>query len=262
MTATPMTLEDALRHQGYTIDLVEAAPLTLSVAGGTIHVPAQVRSVLTWRRFEFDGTTPSTPELGDDLFLGKLPLFSDDYRPVLLSSILDRYRTRRIGYNTPGEFRLAVRRWGNLNMAIYNQRYVSTGVTMPLDDRDALDQLDRTATDEGTSHALVIGSDFPQSLISGDTDYASTGNDRRQADNASSTGSDTTHRTGRDRSIMELLALQREQYLNVDAEVIEAMEGLFLGVFDQGEGVPDHAPYGPYEGDYGFNYRGMWPRDW
>lgn len=232
MTALPETLEDVLRQQGYTIDVTEAAAFDITVPEGTIHIPAMARSSLTWRR-----DTPA--ELGDDLYLGNLPIFADAYRPVILSHILDRFRTRRLGYNTPGEWMLAFRRWGNLNMPYLNRRYTSTGVALPLDDLNVTEQLDRTQ--EETSHGLDIGSDFPQSLISGDTDYATAATDRRTADNLS--GAETRQSTGRHASVMALLAEQRDAYLNVDAEVLAGLESLFLGVYDRGEGDP-RAQYG------------------
>lgn len=222
MTALPMTLESALRHEGYTIDTVEVAELTVTVPTGTIVLPAAVRSVLTWRREE-------QPALGDDLYLSKLPMFAEPYRPVLLSSILDRYRTRRLGYNTPGEWRLAFRRWGNLHMPLFNQRYASAAVALPLDDVAA------------TRHDLIVSSDFPQSVIGDDTDYASSANDIRQAEN------------GRHRSIASLVEEQRTAFLNVDEEIVTGLESLFLGAFDRGElGQPDYEPprNGPLHGIY------------
>lgn len=214
MPALPMTLETALRHEGYTIEPLTIEDFDIAVTGGVIHVPDTQGSQLTWQRGPID------PEPGDDLWLSTLPLFSDEYRPVLLSNILDRFRTRRLGYNTPGEWRLAFRRWGNANMSIFNQRYVSTGVALPLDDHDE--------TVAATRHGLDIESDFPQSIVSGSTDYASSATDRRNADN--------DHLTGRRVSIANLLAEQRSLYLNVDLEVLAELDTLFLGVFDQGEG--------------------------
>lgn len=213
MTALPMTLESALRHEGYTIDTVSVNnPVVIEIPQGTITVPPADRSVLTWQR----GIDPSR---GDALYLDALPMFNEAYRPILLSSVLDRFRTRRLAYNTPGEFRLAMRRWGNLNMTLFNQRYASTAVDMPLDDLAV------------TDHALDVSSDFPQSQISGSASYATASNDHRAADN------------GRRRSIAALLQEQREAYLNVDAEVVDAMEPLFFGIFDRGEmGAPDYAP--------------------
>lgn len=220
MTALPMTLEGALRREGYTIDTEVTTELSITLPTGTLTFPPAAISVLTWARVE-------PPIRGDALYLDALPLFDEAYRPILLSQILDRFRTRRLAYNTPGEFRLAVRRWGNLSMTLFNQRYLSMAVAMPLDD---------TAL---TDHTLDVSSDFPQSLIAAENDYATSALDHRAADN------------GRHRSIASLLMEQRQAYLNVDAEVIDAMESLFLGVFDRGEmGEPDYAP--PYGGLPGF----------
>lgn len=229
MSARPMVLEDALHREGYTIDSEDAPAFDVTIPEGVIHVPAMVRSVLTWRRVE-------DPTLGDDLYLSRLPLFSEAYRPVLLSSILDRYRTRRIGYNTPGEFRLAVRRWGNLNMPVLNRRYVSTAVDLPLDELEV------------SRHDLDVESDFPQSLISGDTDYASRANDLRAVEN------------GRRRTVASLVLEQREAFLNVDTEVVDGMDTLFLSIFDQGESrtpnvyapPPHFYPFGRFTGSDGW----------
>lgn len=237
MTALPMTLEEALRHEGYTIDAAPRNAFDITLPEGTIHVPSMVLSALTWRRDE-----PPTP--GDDLYLSSLPMFSELYRPVLLSSILDRFRTRRLGYDTPGQWRLAFRRWGNLNMTIPNRRYASTAVALELDDRDALDEI--------TDHDLAVGSDFPQSLVSGSSDYASDASDRRHAGNI--------HRTGRVSSVMELLERQRAAFVNVDAEVVEALESLFLGVFDQGESR-QYGYYGPPPTRYGLG-GSLYPWGW
>jgi hypothetical protein len=238
MTALPITLETALRRQGFTIDVVEAAEFTVTVGTGSIVVPAMMRSELTWAR-----TDPAEPNQGADFYLSSIPIFDVAYRPVLLSHILDRFRTRRLGYNTPDQWMLGFRRWVNLNMPYFNQRYRSTAVALPLDDRDATD------IREATTHALDVGSDFPQSLIAGDTDHATDATDRRVADNA------TDRRTGRMQSVAALLNEQRTAYLNVDAEVVAGLENLFLGILDQGEGMrPD--------GDYGYPYRGVRPIDW
>lgn len=235
MTARPMTLETALRDEGYTIESAAAAELTITTDLGVIVIPAEVRSSLVWQR----GTAPTgiDPVPGDDLWLSSLPLFNEAYRPVILSNILDQFRTRRLAYNTPGEFRLAFRRWGNLHMTIFNQRYASTAVIMPLDDTAA------------TDHKLDVASDFPQSQISGSTDYSTTALDSRAAAN------------GRHRPIAELLMEQRQAYLNVDAEVIDAMEVLFLGAFDQPEAdVPnDYSPPQGRSGLSGFWNGESWP---
>jgi hypothetical protein len=238
MTALPMTLEDALRDQGFSIVVAEQPELTITLPQGSIVVPAMVRSELSWGYSE-----PPTPELGADLYLSNLPIFDEAYRPVILSHILDRFRTRRLGYNTPDQWMLAFRRWGNVNMTVPNQRYVSSSVDLPLDDRDETD------TVEATTHGLDIESDFPQSLIGGNTDYATAASDRRVANNS------TLRRTGRSTSIMELLDAQRRAFVNVDNEVLAGLESLFLSLLDQGEGMRP-------AGYYGYPWGGVRPFDW
>jgi hypothetical protein len=238
MTALSMTLETVLRHQGFSITVAERPTFTIALTEGSLVVPAMVRSELTWERDE-----PATPELGADLYLSHLPIFHADYRPVILSHILDRFRTRRLGYNTPGEWMLAFRRWGNLYMPVQNRLYVSTAVALPLDDRDETDEI------EATSHGLDIGSDFPQSIIGGDTDYASAATDKRQADNS------TTRRTGRSVSVMRLIEEQRAAFLNVDEGVLAGLDTLFLSTFDRGEGMRP-------SGDYAYPFGGVRPFDW
>lgn len=222
MTATPMRLEDALRFNGYTIDQTDVDAFDVTVPEGVIHVPAMRLSSLTWR---LGGSRYAEPR--DSFYLRDLPVFADDYRPVILSHILDKFSTLRIGYNTPDQFGLAVRRWGNLNLgpeSILNRRYRSTALTLPLDTQDA--NTDKTSTVHGRDAA----SDFPQGMLAGDTDYASFATDR-----AAETV-DAEHYTGRlNTSVMTLLAEQRGAYLNVDAELLDAMSVLFLRVFDRSE---------------------------
>lgn len=232
MTAIPMRFEDALRFNGYAIEQYDAAAFEIVVATGTISVPRLRLSRLVWKRppeADWLGghVEPNAPEPRDSFYLADLPVFHDDYRPVLLSHILDRYSTRRIGYDTPDQFGLALRRWMNLHTGAFSviaRMYLSTAVDLPLTTDDAA--VDTTGTDRGR----VSLSDFPQTQLSGDVDYASTATDRSSAQ----TGSE--HRTGRSgRSVMELLSEQRAAYLNADELYLDSMDGLFLGVWDDDE---------------------------
>lgn len=240
MVATPMRLEDALRFAGYTIDVAEVDAFQITVPTGVINVPAMLLSSLTWQR-------EGDPAPMDSLYLNNLPLFAPEYGPIILSHILDRYRTRRIGYDTPDSFALGIRRWANLNLgpqSILNLRYLSTAVPLPLTTQDATNTTNRTTTEEGTTENDVLGrnasSDFPQTTLSGDTDYASAATDY----NSKTSGTDSKNNTdniaqtleGRQgATVMAILAEQRANYLNVDAELLEALEPLFLGVWDRSE---------------------------
>ena len=234
MTATPMRLEDALRFNGYTIDQADVEASTITVPTGVIQIPAMRLSALTWRLpTGAASVSGSDPQPSDSFYLEALPIFADAYRPVILSHILDRYSTRRIGYDTPDQFGLAVRRWMNLNLgpqSVLNLRYLSTAVVLPLDNVSV----------ETTDKARDATSDFPQTQLAGNVDYSSFATDR-VADN---------NRTGREgRSVASLLEEQRSAFLNVDAELLELMDSLFLQVWDRGEFDPDiHTPRA-----FGFN---------
>lgn len=221
MVATPMKLEDALRFNGYTIGQEDLPAQDIPILGaGTIKVPDMRISTLTWAR-------PGDPEPWDSFYLAALPMFADEYRPILLSHILDRFSGRRIGYDTLDEFGRAVRRWLNLNlgpMSELNRLYVSTTVVMPLTTQDA------TVDSTSTNKSRDAHSDFPQGQLGGNLDFASDATDQV----SDATGHvDYQGRMGE--SVMALLAEQRAMYLNVDARVMEAMEPLFLAVFDRSE---------------------------
>lgn len=282
MTSTPMTLEDALRLSGYTIDAYEATASTITTPNGVISIPAQILSKLTWHHDE-----PAS--LGSAFYLDKLPPFNAAYAPVQLSLILDRFRSRRLGYETPDEFGLAVRRWGALHlgaMSTISRLYLSTATDLPLDTvnlttqtaatgattadgtttgngTDSVTSTDTTAT---TSKGRDAQSEFPQGTLAGNTDYASGAVDRVGTGNVAGTGTTSAEREqaaeehrstteerdetrteqGRSgRSVMELLSEQRSMFLNVDEVLLNGMESLFLGVFDRSTADdPALPPYG------------------
>lgn len=218
-----MKLEDALRFNGYEIEQTNVEASTITVPEGTLVVPAMRLSSLVWRR-------AGEPVESDSFYLAALPVFDPGYQPVLLSHILDRFSTRRISYDMPGMFGLAVRRWLNREfgpMSVFNRLYTSTAVALPLTTQDAT--VDVTATEL----ARDAHSDFPQGQLSGNLDYASNATDRA-ADNTNNT--DYQGRMGR--SVADLLIEQRTAYLNVDTLVLDSMESLFLGTFDRDEFDP------------------------
>lgn len=249
MSDAPITLEEALDHEGYVITETAATGFTITLDNGQIIIPGMTLSGLAWRR-----SLP--PDPGDDLWLTTIPVFDPAYRPIILSHILDRYRSRRLAYGTPGEWRLAFRRWCNLHIPYYNRYYQSTAIVLPLDTMDITDTGGETegisATGSQTDHTLDMGSDFPQSAISGSAEYASTATDRRTATNTADDSNrdktDQHHKTGRDQSVMQLVREQRDLIINVDEMVLTAMDELFLSVFDGGITAhvshPDYRPYG------------------
>lgn len=241
MSATPMRLEDALRFNGYVIAQEDAAAFDITIADvGVISVPAMRRSKLVW-------SLPGSPDAVDSFYLEAIPLFDPAYQPVLLSGILDRFSTRRISYDTPDMFGLAVRRWLNLNFggtSVFNRDYVSTAYALPLTTQDSTD--DRTVS----SKSRDAHSDFPQGQLGGNLDYASDATDQ-----VSTVTDNVTHEGRQGVSIMALLAEQRAAYLNVDELVLDAMESVFLGLFDQDEAdsmVGSPSVYGCGYSPFGF----------
>lgn len=216
MSAIPMRLEDALRFNGYTIVQTDVEESDIVLAPeGTIHIPAMRLSSLSWQRTE-------DPIPSDSFYLAALPIFDTAYLPVILSHILDRYSTRRLSYDTPDQFGLAVRRWMNLQLgpeSVLNRLYRSTAYLLPLTTDDlTISDKSRTAR-----------SDFPQAALSGNVDYATNADDN--------VGTQTrTGRTGV--SVMELLQQQRAAYLNADETLLESMDSLFLQVWDRDEWDP------------------------
>jgi len=247
MSATPLKLEDALRFAGYTIDQADFEGTAIAVDSygitGSIVVPPLRLSVLTWQR-------PGEPVPSDSFYLAALPLFNAAYQPILLSNILDRFANRRLSYDTPDDFGRAVRRWLNLNlgpMSTINRAYASTAIELPMTTQDAT--TDRTTGEKSRD----AHSDFPQGVLSGNQDYASDATDQVSA------GTDNTTYEGRmGVSVMALLAEQRASYLNVDAQVLDEFESLFLGVFDQDEAEYSEGLSWPGYG-YGYGALGIAP---
>lgn len=286
---TPMTLEDALRFKGYAIEPIEYPGATITTPSGSIVVPPLILSALSWKRTE-------APDLASAFYLDRLTPFDPAYKPVLLSHILDRYRTRRLGYDMPDEFGLAVRRWGNLHLgplSILNRRYLSAATDLPLNEidltREGLVEGSSSSTsmtdDETSSTDTVTSSDsssseskgrnanseFPDAMLAGNLNYASSATDsvvdgsvtgsgttsgnrssdghrQESADSEDSRSELHTERGRSGRSVMELLAQQREAFLNVDEELLEGMSSLFLSVFDRSENYRNVPSAGGYSG--------------
>lgn len=230
-----MRLEDALRFNGYTISPVTIDAATIETASGPITIPAMLGSGLTWQR-------TGDPLPVDSFYLTGLPIFDPAYQPVILSQILDRFSTRRLAYDMPGMFGLAVQRWGNRElgpMSVFNRLYVSTATDLPLTTQDAA--TDRTSS----SLSRDAHSDFPQGQLSGNLDYATDATDQ-----AASVTDNTSYQGRLGVSIMELLAKQRDAFLNVDTLVLDSLESLFLGVFDQDDSDPLTGPPSVYGNGY------------
>jgi hypothetical protein len=194
---------------------------------------------------------------GGDIGLGDYPIFDENYRNILNGKIIDHYWNREIGSETVEMFQHFMRRTMNEIMPYYNQLYISTRmefqplITMSLETKasgtrseDANTTANNSSTNQTNAGARVVSSQTPQTMLRGDEDYASSGTDTNSqqtgttsADNNSETkvnANDTTDSvvSGYQGLPSDLIMRYRESFLNIDVNIIEAIEDCFMLIWD------------------------------
>lgn len=133
--------------------------------------------------------------------------YSDEQYERLCNKFLDRYYYREVSIPLPAQWKRAYLRKLNEIMPKYKLLYarVEQGVNPLQDGRDRAKSRD-------------IFSDFPETMLSGNSDYASTGTDRE---------SDSLH----EGSAAELVMKFAEVYNDVDVMILDELERtLFTGI--------------------------------
>jgi hypothetical protein len=197
---------------------------------------------------------------GGDIGLNNYPIFDSDYRAHLNGRIIDHYMNREIGQETVDMFNLAMRRKMNEIMPYYNLMYLSTRITFdPLSTINintvTTGDTTQSGTTSGTNDATTtatgasrtVGSDTPQTMLSGDGDYASSAADVNSASSNTATatntgtesntinaGNDSTT-TGYQGAVSDLIMRYRESLINVDLAVIDNLEECFMQIWDNGD---------------------------
>lgn len=207
-----------------------------------------------------------------DIGLSNYPIFNEHYRAPLNRKIIDHYRYWEIGSETVQMFCYNLRvKMGEI-MPLYNQLYESerlrvdpfstmnyveliTGESHSDSTQDQVsDTVSETLTD---SHGRAVNSDTPQVLLGGNRDYAtsasdSVGNSKVDADSKATAKTEslesqdsTTKREmqGYNAPRSELLLLYRSTFLNVDLLIINELEPLFMGVWDNGESFTENTEW-------------------
>lgn len=174
---------------------------------------------------------------GDPIGLEDYPIFDESYREGLNAKILDHFHYREIGYETIDQYVFALRRRMREIMPYFNQRYTST-----LHDADMLSTIDMESTSSGqgqsstesTAKGRSVVSDTPQVQLAGNGDYATGISDNASENDTTASTSDTsTSRTsGRNAPAAALIQLARETMINVDMEVITALEDLHMSIWN------------------------------
>lgn len=198
------------------------------------------------------------------------PIFDEAHRDTLNSHIVDRYWNSEIAHETIPAFRLALSAHMNLHMPTFNEQYRAAlvkydplrTVDMETTGESVAEQEARTtgtssSEAKGNSKARNINSEFPQTMLAGDEDYASAGVDASSwsensgsdsqegvSDNKSR-GESRSRSTGYSVYPAQLVRLRQDLVLNVDLLVVQSMQELFFGLWMNSDEYSGNGyPYG------------------
>lgn len=234
----------------------------ISLTGGTVEL----------EEMEFNGVPMGGIQklTGGNIGVGHMPIFDESYKDILTGKIIDRFWNREIGFESLDVFQMKMRVKLNEIMPFYNQLYKSTEIPY-----EALSTINlktesesrntgtensagnSTSTQTTNGESRAVQSTTPQTMLSGDEDYASSAADTRSLSagesgsentaEATSTGEATgdTLVTGYQGTPADLIMRFRDSLLNVDLMVLRDLEELFMQVFDNGD-------------SYTNNLRGYW----
>lgn len=196
----------------------------------------------------------SLEEAGMDLGLDIYPIFDEEYRSVLNNKIIEHYAFREIGLETPALFARFMNRKMCEIMVYYNQLYKSELIPIEaltrLDyseeyDRSSGVESDSTARADGTGTSRDVSSNTPQGLLSMSSIenevYATNAMIGKTSSGSTSTANNKTDSTDHyikrivgnnaSRTDAQMLKEFRETLLNIDMQVIEELEPLFMQIW-------------------------------
>lgn len=201
----------------------------------------------------FKDVLEAEPEIKTKI-LAQYPIFSESYRERLNELITDRYWNREIGQETPSMFMLALKRKLNEIMPTYNEHYktslIAAGVdplqTMSMENESGgKSKTESTGTSvsdsESKAASRAVASEFPQTTLSDDGDYASGSQDSTSGTTAKSKGDESGSTVqdsintgtvkGSQGQTSMLLLQHRQTLVNVDLMVLNELEELFFGLW-------------------------------
>lgn len=196
----------------------------------------------------------SLEEAGMDLGLDTYPIFDEEYRSVLNNKIIEHYAFREIGLETPALFARFMNRKMCEIMVYYNQLYKSELLPIQaltrLDyseeyDRTGTAASDSTARADGTGTSRDVSSNTPQGLLSmpsiENEVYATNAMIGKTTSGSTSSANNKTDSTDHyikrivgnnaGRTDAQMLKEFRETLLNIDMQVIEELEPLFMQIW-------------------------------
>ncbi len=203
------------------------------------------------------GITVVDREASKKIGLGYFPIFDEAYRNTLTGKIIDHYWNREIGQETIEMFKLALRRKMNEIMPYYNKMYLSEQISFdPLAtvDLHTIQDVTNSGTSNSTSGNVAksrsVASETPQTILSGDADYATSAADVSGTTDVTNAATDastqdvTTDVTGFQGIASQLLMSYRDALLNIDVAVIRDLQELFMQVWDTADAYTNRQPRG------------------
>lgn len=156
-----------------------------------------------------------------DIGLNDYPIFDESYRAGLNKKIIEHYYFREIGLETFGLFKRFLSRKMNEIMPYYNQLYESEQIQY-----DPLKTYDLTETSSSSSKSLY--NDTPMGKLN--DPYSES-----YATDTTVTSQDNSHTlSGKNdsKSYATLINEYRQVMINIDMQVIDELETLFMKVWD------------------------------
>lgn len=223
---------------------------------------------MTFKNIQMGHITKLT---GGKVGLDFFPIFDEEYRDILKGKIVDRYWNREIGFETIDLFMMKMRVKLNEIMPFYNQLYDSTmieyaalstihlqTVTSGQTTGEENTSGNTTATAQNESGSRAVSSQTPQTMLSGDEDYASAATDTNSKTVSESENDSTAMSTSQAESSgdslvtgyqgtpADLIMRYRDSFLNIDLMVLRDLEELFMQVFDNGDSYTQRGFHGYY----------------
>lgn len=205
------------------------------------------------------GKLPTVPDW-NQLGMGYYPIFDEAYRPILNGKILDEFYMREIGQETIGMWTLSMRRRLNNAMPYFNKLYESEKI--PYNALDTMNIVsnrndtvhetqaatgENTSTNDTTSAARAVSSSTPNTMLSGDEDYATGATDTNSQSHANVTSNNTTNNTndvtndgsstvtGYQAAASDLINKFRASLLNIDMMVIRELQPCFMNILNSSD---------------------------
>jgi len=197
------------------------------------------------------------------------PEWTTGYRTTLNGKIVDHYWNYEIGQESIDLFIQQLRVKMQEIMPLFNQLYHSTQIAFdPLSTMDvhsvttgdltthASNAANNVTTNDTTNASRAVSSDTPQTQLSGDSDYATNAADvngqvnttidanENSTGDSTATNNGTNVMTGYQGPASALLMQYRQSLMNIDLQVITALEDLFMLVWDNGDTFTNQNSYG------------------